>query len=186
MLSLTQLNERHKSDKGMAGRHPGDHPHSYIENYYEKTFATLKSSTKNILEVGVSKGDSMKLWYDYFQNATVYGVDKFPKWDDKDKQKYIDRCKIIIGNSVQEQTYVDISNQLDIIIDDGSHKIHHQLQTFKLLFPKLKTNGLYIIEDIMDIDSNIESFMSLHSNVKIYDFRSITKKFDDVIIEIKK
>jgi len=38
--------------------------------------------------------------------------------------------------------------ELDIIIDDASHASHHQQKGFLELFPKLKSGGLYIIEDL--------------------------------------
>ena len=34
-----------------------------------------------------------------------------------------------------------------IIIDDGSHINEHVIETFNLLFPKLKDGGVYVIED---------------------------------------
>jgi len=36
---------------------------------------------------------------------------------------------------------------LEIIIDDGSHLNEHVLFTFHQLFPKLKSGGIYVIED---------------------------------------
>lgn len=37
--------------------------------------------------------------------------------------------------------------KLDLVIDDASHLYEPSLATFETLFPKLKPNGLYIIED---------------------------------------
>ncbi len=37
---------------------------------------------------------------------------------------------------------------VDIIIDDASHASHHQQNAFVTLFPKLRSGGLYIIEDL--------------------------------------
>jgi hypothetical protein len=42
----------------------------------------------------------------------------------------------------------NISGDFDIIIDDGSHINSHQIETFKILFPKLKSGGYYFIEDV--------------------------------------
>ena len=36
----------------------------------------------------------------------------------------------------------------DVIIDDGSHFVDHQLTSFKTLYKYLNNNGLYIIEDL--------------------------------------
>ena len=37
---------------------------------------------------------------------------------------------------------------LDIVIDDGSHRVHHQIATFRHLFPQLSEHGIYVVEDM--------------------------------------
>ena len=186
MLSLTQLNEQHKSDKGTSGKKEGSifEGHSYISHYYENAFLTLKEKTKTVVEIGVCYGNSMKLWHDYFSNATIYGIDKRPAW--KNIGNYNNRCKVITGNSNDISTYKEIPNDIDIVIDDGSHKLVDQIKSFGILFPKLKKGGLYIIEDIGSIDEVKKTFLDLHSSAKIYDFRNITNRHDDVLVEIIK
>ncbi len=39
------------------------------------------------------------------------------------------------------------SEAFDIVIDDGSHRIAHQLKSFDFLFPKMSDHGIYVIED---------------------------------------
>jgi hypothetical protein len=186
MLSLTQLNEQHKSDKGAAGKKEGSifEGHSYILHYYENAFLPLREKTKIIIEIGVCYGNSMKLWHDYFLNATIYGIDKRPAW--KNIGNYNNRCNIITGSSNDISTYKEIPNDIDIVIDDGSHKLVDQIKSFDILFPKLKKGGLYIIEDIGSIDEVKKTFLNLHSSAKIYDFRNITNRHDDVLVEIIK
>ena len=36
----------------------------------------------------------------------------------------------------------------DIILDDGGHKMDQQITSFRVLFPILKSGGVYIIEDL--------------------------------------
>jgi len=186
MTSLTQLNEQHKSDKGKIGKKKDSifEGHSYISHYYENVFLPLKEKTKTVVEIGVFAGASMKLWHDYFSNATIYGIDKRPAW--KNIGNYNNRCKVIIGSSNDISTYKEIPNDIDIVIDDGSHKLVDQIKSFGILFPKLKKGGLYIIEDIGSIDEVKQTFLDLHSSAKIYDFRNITNRHDDVLVEIIK
>ena len=58
--------------------------HSYLD-LYENLFADKKESAKHILEIGIANGGSIKLWKDYFTNATIHGIDIInnnKKWDD--------------------------------------------------------------------------------------------------------
>lgn len=41
-----------------------------------------------------------------------------------------------------------INNEIDIIIDDGSHNGEHQAFSFMYLHKYLSKNGIYVIEDI--------------------------------------
>ena len=97
--------------------------------------------------------------------------------------------RYIIGDATKEET-VKKFDSLDIIIDDGSHRIQDQLKSFNLLYPKLKESGVYIIEDIRDIDNTITQFKDLENshkvNVKIFDFRNLKNIKDDVIVEIRR
>jgi hypothetical protein len=40
-----------------------------------------------------------------------------------------------------------IGPSLDVVIDDGSHLIEHQIVSFNFLFPRLSDHGIYVIED---------------------------------------
>jgi hypothetical protein len=93
--------------------------------------------------------------------------------------------KIVKGKSSRLETFKDITN-IDIVIDDGSHKFYDQIFTFKILFPRLNAGGIYIIEDISNIDQYHNDFLSLSENVKIFDYRKNLNRSDDVIVEIKK
>ena len=42
---------------------------------YETLLEPIKNTAGNILEIGVHSGGSIKLWYDYFTKATIYGCD---------------------------------------------------------------------------------------------------------------
>ncbi len=39
---------------------------------------------------------------------------------------------------------------LDLVLDDGSHRGHHIITSFRTLFPLLSDGGLYVIEDMHD------------------------------------
>lgn len=176
---LSQLNKETQSDKGTH--------HSYIDMYYEETLKNYKDKTVALLEIGVNAGRSLELWAKYFnESSTIIGIDKkitIPYKPSKKNMHYV------IGDATKEET-VKKFDSFDIIIDDGSHRIQDQLKSFNLLYPKLKESGVYIIEDIRDIDNTITQFKSLENshkvNVKIFDFRKLKNIKDDVIVEIRK
>ena len=155
--------------------------HSYISNYYEKKFETIKYEKLKILEIGVSAGLSLEMWSEYFPNSEIYGVDN----ENIEYRPSNNRIKLIFGDATRSETFDQIPN-LDIIIDDGSHYLMDQVFSYMILFDKLNKGGLYIIEDVRKIDSTFDTFAKLNKNAIIYDFRSIKNRADDVIVEITK
>jgi SAM-dependent methyltransferase len=177
MKSLTEVYQHHCSNSPVDGGDKGT-IHSYIEKYYEGAFAPYRSLAKNILEIGINNGHSLRMWKEYFYNhEEVTGVDI--------KKIDLPGFNVIIGDATIPETFSTVNN-LDVIIDDGSHKFKHQIKSFNILFPKLNPGGIYVIEDILDIDSTKEVFLGLHHTVNIYDFRHLKNRPDDVIVEIIK
>lgn len=152
--------------------------HSYIDYYAEK-FHPYRELNINFLEIGINKGYSTRMWREYFSKASIYAVDI------KDRGVEAPGCSLIYNDATEYDTFKNLPD-FDIIIDDGSHIFEHQIKTFRLLFKKLKKNGIYVIEDIQDIDKHKTSFLKLHNNVNILDFRKNKNRYDDVIVEIKK
>lgn len=177
MLKLKEIYQKYCSDSDIDGGDKGT-IHSYIDNYYEKSLEPIRNKARRIVEIGINNGHSLKMWKEYFYNhSNLIGVDI------NDIQ--LPGVKTIKGDATLEETFNGIDN-IDIVIDDGSHKFKHQILTFNILFPRLNEGGIYIIEDIIDIDKNKEKFLGLHPNVKIYDFRHLKNRSDDVIVEIIK
>lgn len=178
-MILSELNKITLSDKGTH--------HSYIDMYYEETMSNYKNQDITLLEIGVNAGRSLELWARYFnEQSIIIGVDKkitVPYQPTKKNMRYV------IGDATKVET-VENFNSIDIIIDDGSHRLNDQLKSFTLLHAKLKAGGVYIIEDIRDIDNSAQRFKDLESShgvhVKIFDFRHIKNIKDDVIVEIRK
>ena len=178
---LNQLTNIYKKFSAPEGSGDKGTAHSYIENYYHHRFNKIRLNKLNILEVGVSTGLSLEMWCEYFPNSNIIGVE-LEKINYKPSN---DRIKVIIGDATDAKTFQKIEN-LDIIIDDGSHIFTDQIFSYAILFDRLKKGGIYIIEDVKDIDSVGPFFNRLNVNTKIFDFRKLKKRDDDVIIEIIK
>lgn len=136
---LDDIAIRHLSDKS-----------SRFHNYavkYDKILSPFRESFSSVLEIGVAKGQSMKMWTDYFTNATIHGADI-----DKASvicESYSDRIKfhLIDQRSESQLKSLEQFSPFDLIIDDGNHFWMEQILTFNTLFPYVRKGGIYIVED---------------------------------------
>ncbi|QNM84163.1 class I SAM-dependent methyltransferase [Polaribacter pectinis] len=143
-LNLNQLGVIYGTDKVLG--------HSYTQHYttHLKRFRYKKI---NLLEIGVggydnpkAGGQSLRMWKRYFLFGKIFSLDIFDKSQLQEK-----RIKIFKGSQVDKDFLNKVTNEigeLDIIIDDGSHINEHVIESFKLLFPKLKDGGVYVVEDM--------------------------------------
>ena len=71
--------------------------------------------------------------------------------------------------------------KFDIIIDDGSHELNHQVTSLLFFLKHLKENGIYIVEDVRA--SNIQHFKDLDvPNVSITHIREGKSEWDNFVI----
>lgn len=134
---LLELGEKYKPTKRL---------HNYLPHYW-KHFRDIHKKVTRVLEIGVESDKSIRMWEEFFPNATVYGIDINPKCAEFSGG----RKKIFIGDQSDEtflqKVLEDAGGYFDIIIDDGSHWSSHQLKSFDILFPYLSSHGVYVIED---------------------------------------
>lgn len=126
--------------------------HGYTE-YYNMAFEKIRSQSLKILEIGVYRGSSIRMWAEYFPNSTVYGIDN-GRICSKEVMNSLKSNRIIPYYADQskredlEMFIKDCGGDFDIIIDDGHHYQEHQQLSWGILFPYLKKKGFYIIEDL--------------------------------------
>lgn len=141
---LTKLARSWGSDK--EGYH-------HYTRHYQFHFRLLRATRLNLLEIGIGGyarphegGESLRMWKSYFPKGRIYGIDIHDKSPHEE-----DRIRTFQGSQADrqflERTVNDIG-PLDIIIDDGSHYNEHVIQTFRILFPLLSPEGIYVIEDL--------------------------------------
>ena len=109
---------------------------------YDKHFFPWKDKHTRLLEIGVQYGGSLKIWREYFKDLELTGVDILPGCT----QYATDTTKILIGDQ-SNRDFLESLGSFDIVIDDGGHTMVQQQETFKVLFPKLSSGGIYVIED---------------------------------------
>jgi len=123
--------------------------HENYMDFYEEYLFDDRMRVKNILEIGVLDGNSLRMWREYFPNATIHGIEYN---DCKYLENEIENCKIYVGDQADIEflkTFVEKADCLfDVIIDDGSHQMSHQIDSMKFLFNHVKNGGFYFVEDV--------------------------------------
>jgi len=166
---------------------------------YERYFSTLRNEPIKILEIGIggyedsqSGGESLRAWKQYFPQAMIYGIDIADK-----RALEEDRIRTFQGSQDDADFLRKVIAEIgapDIIIDDGSHRNEHVIQTFKLLFPELNADhGIYVVEDthfsyIPDIanwrkvvpDDTPPTWAQYGGSLDLYDSRTMVNYFKRV------
>ena len=135
MNNLLDIGKKYPSNKNKSG---------FIE-IYQKWFNEFKNKEIKLLEIGVDKGDSLRIWREFFPNAKICGLDIVKK------DFSINDVELFTGDQSDcnfLKTVVEKYKSFDIIIDDGSHLSKHIIASFSYLYPHLNNNGLYVIEDL--------------------------------------
>jgi hypothetical protein len=137
--SLDAIGLQHGTDK--SSRH-----HDYL-NFYDGIFSRRRQAPLKILEIGVLNGASVRTWQDYFPNALIVGCDIDPmarRWaSERVEIEYMDQSNL--------EDLVRIGRKhgpFDLVIEDGSHLWEHQTTTLRTLFPFVRPEGWYVVEDL--------------------------------------
>lgn len=189
--SLTEIANHYGTDKGTIGPSNRWNAHNYTD-VYEAYLERHRKENLNFLEIGLgvtgnnwrsdivhgknSGGASIRMWHDYFENSNIFGIDI-------NECAYLDneRIKTFVadqGNIENLEAFVMKSavDEFDFIIDDGSHRPDHQQISFSYFFKKLKSGGLYFIEDLLDNGYGDRASGRMSSN-DVRNTRSILKTF---------
>lgn len=139
-LSLDELAIKYWTDKN-------SNCHDYCGKY-ERYLPFKRDDTLKMLELGIDKGGSLKLWSKYYYNSTIVGIDC-----DVECKKYEDKNKVFVEIGKQEDSqFLNRVNktygEFDFILDDCSHQQDLTIKSFEILFPLLKDGGTYVIEDV--------------------------------------
>ena len=124
--------------------------HHYFD-IYTKHFGRYRDRPIKMLEIGVYRGGSLRMWKDYFHpDSTIVGIDIDKSCKD---HEIADRNVFVrIGSQADPRFLAEVNEEFgpfDIILDDGSHKTHHQNISFGALFRSaLKDGGCYMVEDV--------------------------------------
>jgi len=117
---------------------------------YDRVLAKFKDSSINLLEIGIQNGGSLEIWSEYFPFAkNIIGCDVDENC--RNLKFANDRVSVVVGDANARESItaiMSVASEFDIIIDDGSHRSKDVIASFIEYFPKLKNDGVYIVEDM--------------------------------------
>lgn len=160
------------------GTDKSQHHHDYLR-FYEERLAHLKSDKFLFIEIGVFEGGSLKTWGEYFPNAQIVGMDINPAT----KQYAGDNRHVYIGDASRGECIdfiVERHGRPLIVLDDGSHIWHHQIESLRYFWPKVLPGGMFIMEDIQtSMPGQIEHhpFYIGDSQISAYDYIQKLNRF---------
>lgn len=145
MNKLTEIANEFGTDKGTMFREQ----HAFTEFYYPY-LKHLKGKAINVLEIGVENGASLKMWKKFFgPYANIYAIDINPATQQyEETQIKIFMCDQSSRDSLRSFKEEIGDVRFDLIVDDGSHYMNDQIVSLYELYPMLKKDGIYILEDL--------------------------------------
>jgi len=189
---LNLLCDKYGSDKGeiKSTGHPYLWPsHSYAD-FVERLFGHCREHVKAVFECGLGTnnpalasnmglngqpGASLRVWREYFLAAEIVGVDI-----DRDILFQEDRISTYYCDQTDKQSIAAMWDQcqikeFDLMIDDGLHEFGAGRTLLENSFHKLKSGGIYIIEDV-SVGSLIDYKSYLKASRYNYDIVNLFRK----------
>ena len=126
--------------------------HNY-EAIYRPLFGPNKLEGKDVLEIGVYKGGSVRWWLDEFSANSVVGMDV----QRYNNGIYDDRATYLMMDAYTHKGF-DAAKELgpyDLIVEDGPHTLKTQVFTAAEYSRLLKPGGWLCIEDIWTYEDAI-------------------------------
>jgi len=190
-MSLEKLTDNSKTDKNTT--------HTYLP-LYQKLLESKKETAKNVLEIGIGdfgekNGGSIKLWKDYFTNATIYGLDILPIERVMDELINTDRVILYTSTDAYNDAFfttnfLNKNIKCDFMLDDGPHTLESMKKFIRLYSQIMTDDGILIIEDVQSIDWIVilhnEVPEHLKQFIKVYDLRANKNRYDDIVFTIDK
>ncbi len=175
------------------------HKWMHYFDVYDRHFSKYRGKDVAILEIGVSQGGSLQMWKNYFgPKAKIYGIDVNIKCKNLEEEN----IKIFIGSQSDRNFLREIKKNIppiDILIDDGGHTMEQQIISFEELFNSIKSDGVYLCEDVhtsywlqyaggnkrrgtfIEYSKNfIDDINAYHSEQKSFKVNEITKTVDSI------
>lgn len=115
----------------------------YIDCFYQRLLGGRE--VRRLLEIGMYRGESIRLWHQAFPAAEIFGADIHPCPAVAD----LDRVVQLVGDAYTPEFATGLPT-FDVIIDDGSHTYDSMAFFLQHYLPLLNAGGVMVLEDIVD------------------------------------
>jgi hypothetical protein len=161
---LCELAQKYGTDK--FGRHNYTSCyHNLLKDRAVRRMLEIGIGTKHCMGEDYQPGASLRMWRDYFPDAEIWGWDCDRGVLTNEHRIFTHYCDQSQYNSLK--LAADAAGPFDFIIDDGSHFIEHQSLTANFLIPRMALKGLYVIEDVTEVEALLSL---LKYPALVYDF----------------
>ena len=155
---LCELGRKYDTDKSVF-RYNGSnsrHCHPYTL-FYKSLFGQNREAALNIAEIGILEGSSLRMWKEYFPNASICGFDVdnnfLLSFRNSEEGKSIPVSFMDVKCATSITTGLSAASSwpggmFDIIIEDTTHQIDDQIRVIQHAHSFLKPGGILIVEDI--------------------------------------
>ena len=154
---LNYLFEHFNSDKGNKFLNQYEKPikitnkkiegHAY-HKFYENYFSKIKNDDLDILEIGSFRGNAAAALFFYLPNSNITCLDLYP-------DLFLYKSKRIKNFYLDNSSEIEIENKIlmnskkyDFVIEDAGHYYKDQIISLFKIFPKIKKNGIYVVEEL--------------------------------------
>ena len=147
MGELNNIGLKTGTDKNSIYHNYCDIYESYLRQWKEKNVALIELGTGGY-DYPDRGGEGIRMWYEYFKRGAITSLDLYEKhgiandrtefWQGSQVDKHL--LKTIISRN--------INAEIRVIIDDASHNNELTIESFKIIFPLLKSGDLYFVEDV--------------------------------------
>lgn len=113
--------------------------------FYDAIFKNHRDKQLNIAEIGLTDGNSLLMWNEYFINSHIFGFDNNEIIENLSQKIVTNR--IHFNNFDYFNTFQNI--QFDLIIENRLNNILEQLEFIRYIHLFLKPGGMLIIENVV-------------------------------------
>lgn len=189
---LHKLCQKYGTDKGHTDitAHNFGKCRGYTHDYasvYDLLFSQGRNNIRHVLECGIatldrrdgmnpkdsdaeSLGPSLRMWREYFPNATITGIDIDEHCLFTAERIETYQCDQTDPQSIKRFLEQIPDRKFDIVIDDGLHKYHAGIALFENVVDRLSDYGIYAIEDIRrgDVSRYAEYFKAKNYAIRFF------------------